>query len=341
MKKILPINKNPIIKCYQYNAFAISIASLHENFREWIIDNYIQLSFDYCNINRNGILVDFLGGTIFDSLSLLKYEDGNKDRYYSSGDKILSYIINKINEEKYICTMLNEYYVPERKNYKNEYFEHDIMIYGYNTDEKVINIIGYNNDGKYVASNISFCEFVKAFETNNLFLKLIEINKNKYDYNIFKFKDFLVDYIKGTDCKNKLDKYVDVSKGELSFFVGKYTNHTKVSFGIKIYDALKYYLMFVTSNDTEMDYRPFYTLYEHKVLMLERLNIVNVLEKKNIDKVILEYQNILEKSRIILNLIIKYQFKHEKEYIDQICKMLQEIKEQEICSLTEIITVFN
>ena len=90
-----------------------------------------------------------------------------------------------------------------------------------------------------------------------------------------------------------------------------------------------------------MDYRPFYTLYEHKVLMLERLNIVNVLEKKNIDKVILEYQNILEKSRIILNLIIKYQFKHEKEYIDQICKMLQEIKKQEICSLTEIITVFN
>ena len=334
--KILPININIIPRCYQYVSYAISIASNHTNFEEWFVDNYIQLFFDKDNIGRN-IMLDYLGGTIFDSMQLLNYRDYEVEkRFLIDGKNILNFVENSINCNMYICTYLDEYYIKDRVSYKIKHFEHDTLIYGYDFSNGYIYIVGYNHLGRYETQAIPIDDFINAFKTKDELLKQICLNHNVYTYDLDRVKKMLSDYVYHVDNRTKLECYLDLSTD--SFLVGKLRYHKNFVFGINIYDGIKEYINYLFFFNTDLDTRLFYTLYEHKLCMVKRFNLIAKFTQIDMSDTLSRYQEMLKHSQLILRLGIKYEITKEKKLLLKMSELIDEIVEKEVNCLINVIT---
>lgn len=341
MEKTLFVSEKPFANAYQYVGYAMSIAEQHPDFNNWILNNYIQLTFDYCNVVKEGIVIDFLGGTIFDSVELLYYEDCDKIKILNENtdDAIIHFIEQSIKNDKYICTMLNEFYVPNRSSYRKEDFEHDVLIYGCSTEKKRINIIGYNEKKEYKVSSISYDEFCEAFRTSNSMLKRIGVNWSRYYFDINVLENSLFDYLFGVNCMEKLDNYIDTEKGDLSFFLGKFSLHKRIAWGLDIYPAIIEYVLWKKELLSTLDIRIFYILYEHKRCMRKRLSL---LEKKitfNINYSIKAYEYLEEEAKIILYRSMKYNISSTAKgsALDMIIKKVKNIRKVERNCLSELL----
>ena len=337
MEKKLEIEMHPIAKSYQYIGYAMSIIQQHPNFEEWLVDNYIQLSFDEDNINK-GVIIEFLGGTIFDSVELLDYVDSisEKKNYYMNDLHIIEYIINCIDNEKYVYTMLNEFYVPYRECYQNSEFEHDCLIIGYSKEREILYLIGYDEYRQYIESEIKFNEFCKAFRTADLVLKEIKMNKKGYEGSLEKFFCRIRDYLYSYDCRKNLQNYIDDSN-EKAFFSVKYAVHGKIYFGINTYGKILEYLQQVVEQKYELDIRALYILYEHKKCMYKRLGIIQGRIEFNILDIISTYEKLVEETKIIVNLGIKYILSNKLECISSIMGRIKECEMKEVENLKELL----
>lgn len=341
MEKKLFISEKPFANAYQYVGYAMSIAEQHPDFNNWILNNYIQITFDYNNIKKEGIIIDFLGGTIFDSVKLLCYEDCDKIKILEKNidNAIIHFVEHSINNNKYICTMLNEFYVPNRLPYKKKEFEHDVLIYGYSTEKKLINIIGYNEKNKYKVSNISYGEFCKAFRTTNFMLKRIWVNWSRYDFDMSVLKNSLFDYLFSINCIKKLDNYIDTEKGDLSFFLGKFKSHNIIAWGLDVYPAIIEYVLWKKELLSTLDIRIFYIIHEHKRCMKKRLNL---LEKKitfNINNTMKVYEYLERETKVILYMSMKYNISSTTKsfVLDKIIKKIKDIRIIEKNCLSDIL----
>src|SRR5699024_5204376 len=244
-----------------------------------------------------------------------------------------------IKNDKYICTMLNEFYVPNRSSYRKEDFEHDVLIYGCSTEKKRINIIGYNEKKEYKVSSISYDEFCEAFRTSNSMLKRIGVNWSRYYFDINVLENSLFDYLFGVNCMEKLDNYIDTEKGDLSFFLGKFSLHKRIAWGLDIYPAIIEYVLWKKELLSTLDIRIFYILYEHKRCMRKRLSL---LEKKitfNINYSIKAYEYLEEEAKIILYRSMKYNISSTAKgsALDMIIKKVKNIRKVERNCLSEIL----
>ncbi len=330
MEKNLFINDTPAVKVYQYNAFAMSIAEQHVDFEKWLINNYIQLCLGYHREHR-GISIDFVGGTIFDSVELLNYEDTDekKDYYACDDERIISFIIDSIQDDKYICTKLNEFYVPERFSYRKTDFEHDALIYGYSQENRTVHIIGFNDRRNYRKGVVSFEEFCRAFKTKDPLLKRIWVNENPYCFSIEKMKRMLSDYVYSADCRERLEDYIDVTIEERSFFRQKCNGYPPLCFGSNIFDEVINYTNHIKEEQARFDYRCVYSIYEHKELMLRRLMLlekfidINYEDEKNV------YRRLVYEGKLLVSLALKYRLSKKQENLDFMIKTVQNMQELE------------
>lgn len=341
MEKKLFISEKPFAYAYQYVGYAMSIAEQHPDFNNWILNNYIQLTFDYCNVEKEGIVIDFLGGTIFDSVKLLCYEDCDKSKLLNEAtdDVIIRFIEHSIKVNKYICTMLNEFYVPNRPSYRREDFEHDALIYGCSTEKRLIYIIGFNERSEYKVSSISYVEFCEAFKTSNIMLKRIWVNWSRYYFDKNVLKNSLFDYLFGIDCMKKIDNYVDTEKGELSFFIGKFSLHKRIAWGIDVYSAIIDYVLRKKEFLSLLDIRIFYILFEHKKCMRKRLDLLEKQIAFDGKYSIQAYEYLEKETKVILNLSIKYNMSSitKSSVLDRIIEKLKIIKEIERNGLSSLL----
>lgn len=66
----------------------------------------------------------------------------------------------------YVFLCVNEKYIPERVNYKSTYYNHEILIFGYNDETCKFDTIAYNDNKKYDTQKILYSDIDKAFRTD-------------------------------------------------------------------------------------------------------------------------------------------------------------------------------
>ncbi|MEF2246415.1 hypothetical protein [Paenibacillus sp. IITD108] len=335
MIKKLPIG-HPMIEGYPKHANTLSILSQHDSALAWILCNYIQLKL---RINHEGDYFDFYTINPVFQKSLFDYQrHSRKSVFRWHGENITKYIIDCIDMDYYIYTVVDEFHIPNTRAYNKRFFPHSVLIYGYDTERQIYNLAGFNSpEGqpqKFRKFDLAFSEFEKAFVSiksepnhnhyhNNVYL-LRYNNNTSYDFDVNVVIYYLEDYILSKNSYYRESNYFNPPQNEYIF-------------GIEVLNELK--KVYSSDSKCKFDVRPLYLLKEHKQLMLNRLNYFQTNEILFIPEQIKQYSHVVNESTISINLLLKYLITNELKLLSKIHEKLDNIYNLEMAILPTILNL--
>lgn len=331
MKKELPINIQHRINNQLCNAGFLCILLAYENMENWLYEHYIQLyySFNKCVLSskQKEMFLDFYGGWTEprEMLCIDSYNRKDVEKFDVNS------FIKIINENKYVYCYVDEYYIQiSRHN------SHDILVYGYNDEKQTFQVVGYK-DRFFQQYEVDYNNFIKAFYSGIKISKMFDtyhgINYflcikpcidriSNYKFHIEKFEERLYEYI---NCINTgiLNACDDLNHK-------MYQKEGNV-YGLKVYECLISDIEMCKKKLTLLDYRAFHTLYEHNMLMRERLEILPFEINEELKKKIDELVSISNKIRM---LVMKYDLEPNLEVLERIISETRRLYEAEKESYT-------
>lgn len=334
---ILKVNVQKKINCYLFNAYYLCIILAYENMYPWFYENYIQLYFnphkpiDFSN--RTEVWLDFYGGWT-EPRKLLECTE--IDKHFFANIDIIKFLEENIDKKNYIFTYFDEYFI--KRQLVNNHYVHDIFVYGYNRSEKKIYVIGFDDKIQFCSYCVDYGTFEKAFysgieitrekdRSNNTFDKNIYCTlisprfdeHSNYAFNHFKFLYNLDDYI--------MSRNSYLRKVPYAFELYKMEGNI---FGLNIYKAILEYLAEVEAEKKILDFRPFHTLYEHKIAIFDRMSYISKTYRINLRNELSKYEQIVESFNYIRLLTIKYNLTKSQDLLrKQILIMNQRMGDEE------------
>lgn len=327
MVKKLVLDKSLTSAWPEYN-FLNSMIQHEETAYDWIMNTHIQIYgsiYKNDNYGVNETRVSFypqgtLRANIYDLCPFVRKYVIPRNKIIEKYDCFSDFIIEQINEGYYMQVRVYE-------GFRNDsQIEHPCYFYGYDIDKQTVNVADNLEYGRYIYKEVSFQEINQGFlkveddgwGTAALLYKTVQYNfKNNIEFIVDQIKDYLkpssMCYLNRFYCPSEI--YVnDEDSGE-------------VALGVNAYDFLFRLIKSCYDNNSQyIDIRSFAFLVDHKKLM--KLRNEYLIEKGNLERdtnldLMLEQLN--RGSKILLNLLIKYNFKHEKEDLLHVEKKLYEL----------------
>ncbi|MCM3444735.1 hypothetical protein [Metabacillus halosaccharovorans] len=314
--KNLPMGK-AVINVHSHHAFAFSIMT-DEISLPWIYSNYINIH-AFPSI-ENGDFIHFCTSSRFQDVPyifLSRLHHSQVKRWFSD---ILEFIIDSINNEYYINTVVDEFYITGTKAYQKYHFTHNVLVHGYNSNTKTIKIAGFFSDPPQYSFNkdIDYEEFKLAFKyskpINNALNSTVELIKYPY-------------FESPNNHFYKLDKKIVIesienflnSKKVPRIMVPSVNINYEAVYGLQVYALLEDYLL----KGKKIHMKAFQTLLNHKYIML--LRIKYMIENGYIEdiKVFTLYKKVSSEMEIIHNLRLKYLIIKDVTVNDVIAKRLR------------------
>ncbi len=238
----------------------------------WLFEHFIEL-YTLSNEN-NSFWVDFLEDRDFYK-DVADYEiiDANIMKNEKS---IIDFIKEKINGGYYLIIQLDEFYLPNKRAFGQNHKIHQIMIHGFNDIGKTVKTISFNNKLDFTTQEYKYSVISDAYNNGKLFYndkypwekkENVEIIKPIDSYNITQrnlnaILNGIKKYISGEGDYNKIRPF------NIEVF-GK-----KACFNTKVLRDIQSHLKCGEKNNACVDYRYIHLLFEHKLLMLHRLNYI-------------------------------------------------------------------
>lgn len=225
--------------------------------KQWIASQFINLYTveDEFSIEKYVItpIKDFKGGLIancpfiqtevFDRKTIDTYENG-----------IIGLIYENLKRGTYLYLMLNKYYLPCADQFQKQHFNHATLIYGINPETELVSVADNYRNNKYSFESISFDSLIKAFngfdEASNQDAPPGYLLRWVPSYP--KFDTELV--------RKHLSNYISIDN---------FRNYS----GIGVYDLIQRCL----NEENLLHVGSFHALYEHKKMMLYRLEVMTEL----------------------------------------------------------------
>lgn len=329
LKKVLPVTY-PMITSYTQHAHLLSILSNYGHTYPWIFSNYIQL---YCNEDYKHNWGDFYFPFPYelrpsDTCKWIFTQKIHREVVNYKWENIINFIVESISSNNYVHTMINYFYVPLSSRYNKVHLHHDILVYGFDLDEEVLYVSDFFIAGKYSYEKIKISDFIKAYSTYNLttnpdylneMVYLYKFNPNfDYKFNIRNISNSIKCYLYSTT-----PEYWDSYNSD---------NRDDIVFGMDIYTTLKNYITrSKTICESNIDNRPFYMLYDHKRIMLLRLNYLYEHEyyKNYNSENIIGFNKIESQAKDVVNLIVKYNISKNNTILDKVVDILSIIENNE------------
>ena len=306
--KELPINLNPYAKTFQHSALPISALTAEnpEN-KIFMLNNITQVQY----FTEHTTIDFYANGIYFDDWEC---SECRFDQQSDIGNDIIEYIHNSINKGYYVYTFINEMFLPNRFFYLKSYFEHDILIYGY--DDKYLFVLGYDETGFLNPSKVSCDEFNKAIESlyTGIERAVISFKSNK-------------------NYENEIDIGLNIA------LIDDYLNSYNSSARHKIYNqfvqdkiwginAFEMVLNDLIINNT-INIKYWDLLYEHKRLMNDRIELFSTITDVSVIQE--NYKRILNMSSILKMLILKYRTSCNKKILfdveNKMCELIASEKD--------------
>lgn len=329
--------KNKLITTYLYNAYTETITKTHPDYLDWKMNHYIQLV--YYKQPIEGILIDYVAGTVFSNHKLLSTSyEGDKFYERSDKEKVINLVIDYLNQGKKLYFIVDDFYCPYRPSYQKNHNKHDMMIIDVDIEKKEFMYYGYCN-GMYALKEILFDNFYLAFSFGDICVLALSVNNQvRYEFSIHRLVAALTDYINGGDSFEHIDVCVDNTE-YMNEYMWKPRYQYRDVFGINVYERVQKYLSIFME---EVDIRIFHLLLQHKQHMLEILNYCD--EKilhHTLSQEIEAYQEAVRLSDEVLLACIKYNRKRNDSLIIIIKNKIQKIKEVEYDTFSRFIGKVN
>ncbi|WP_238653920.1 hypothetical protein [Paenibacillus piscarius] len=328
-RELLPVSY-PMITTYTQHAHLLSILTHYEHAHPWIFSNYIQL---FINKDYKHHWGDFYFPVTYelrpsDACKWISTQKIHRDTVAAKWDSVIHFIIENINANHYIHTMVNYFYVPLSDRYQRLQLHHDIFVYGYDLNREILYVSDFFKNGVYSQAEISFADFSLAFNTNHLTTNHDYLNEMVYLYT---FKDQYQDTFSADTLVNSIRNYFTKKTPEYWEMFNYGGDRDKLDFGMQIYTTLFNYVKETSENKSKLDIRPFHLLYDHKKMMTLRLkflydyrHLIN-LDQEHID----EFTAIELKAKILVNLAMKYNLTREMSISDRLQALIENIEHDE------------
>ncbi|RAN76592.1 hypothetical protein [Bacillus sp. SRB_331] len=328
MQKILPINTEINVTCFQFEAFPLTIISNYKESFPWIHSNYIQLAFHKDFIEAPVPFKFYLFD--YSLVPWLKVQKLDREVYSLFNEDIVDFIKKAIDLEYYVYLNVDEYFIPHRAAYKNYNKSHDILVFGYNENDLEFSLLGYNEKQLFSKTKVPYDLFRKGFQNlsnikndcNQIYLYRFERN-TKYNFRLSVVIDSLKEYL---FSKNSAGKFNALAEPE------------NLVFGIECYNYLVEYLDYERERTSFIDLRYLQKLLEHKLCMLERIEYLEqegYVEKEHGCSI--KYNDVVKKSKSIKLLTMKFNKTYNESTLENIKETLKDIKDLEIEILSKLI----
>lgn len=299
-EKILEITE-PVINVYPIFANPLAIMQCHQETKEWILCNFIQI----CS---NSLALNFYDFN-YKLCPYLKIQRISKEYLKKMDIDIIKFIIDSISTGYYIYMLVRRkeikaYKFSSVERRKQDTIAHDMLIYGYDLKQQIFYIADNFIDGRYSFQKCTFQELEAAingiereheprlgFKGN---IELIEFyNEEPRYFNLQRVRDSFLDYIsaKPTSLWNTME-FRNVY-GEFKWY-----------FGLQCYDYMMNRVEHMNTRNIRI--QDFHLMWEHKKHLGRIISFL--LEKDYIsDKMVTLQIDSLEKQALCArNLVLKY-----------------------------------
>ena len=300
-RKILQVNKTPPITQHTTYAIPLSIILADNQYLSWYYRNFIQI----CAISRQE---HYTGMELFywdveDAFSEVLeienvcYEESNRIQ-------IIGYIVDAINNNKYLKIKLDSYFLSTKSAYKKHRNLQNSLIYGYDIEEETFFALSFDTDNMFSEIRISFLELANGFDST-LRIKRKKAQSGNAVLTPLISLYFLLEPPLG-ECEDDIVSTIqDYANSKTYGYISRRLSSKgeMVATGINAYREYLEFIESVIMDQNTLGYHSFHLFWEHKKLMLERLQFL--LNRKRIDISVEEYNKLAERSNILRMKYIK------------------------------------
>jgi hypothetical protein len=314
-KKVeLPIIE-PVFSTYHYQCMATAIISSNPSIRNWALNENITM---WCEKS-------FLWGvtTPYLTVQFSSYEENPhlEKHFFDLTDEniIFDQLVQKYMDNGYYFyfNKIDDFYLDGKTWYKERHFFHDGILCGYDQENKLYCIYAYDNRWKYTKLWIPQESF------NDGIRSMRESGEKGYLYALKPMPECVE--FNPTVVVNNLKSHINTT-----FEVCPPTDPTGAT-GLAVHDYILLYLDKLLDNSIpheRMDWRIFRVIWEHKKLMLERIERME--EALSLDSTTSDlYKFIVEEANKIRLLYASYHMKRRDSLLVSIKEKLIEIKHKE------------
>ncbi len=329
----------PFISCYPYHANLFSVILNNRTSLPWIFNNYVLL--ESPKKNDIGMRIDFYSSLLWKTCPWIYYQRISRELVNLKWKLVTDFVIKSISLGYYVYFNVDTFFISSYDSYQKHHAIHDIFVFGYDDQKQMFNVADNFRSGVYSHDEISFKELIEGYSN---------INKTKGGR-----LDGEIDWLNGIELISYRDKYgynfdIDLLKCDLHDYLHS-QNSRKIGwarsdqfwkneciYGIGIYDILVNYLENNIRKNEQYDMRPFHVLWEHKKMMVLRLEFLldqnYIIESSGLVE---EYKHIEELSLIIRNLWIKSSITKNGKILNDILYKLDELRKLEFTCIQRII----
>lgn len=335
------------ITTYLHRSLPLCALLAYENYKPWYYANYIQV-FSYEDesgfIELNYLEPRDSYAEIADIICL-GYHLLRKEK------NIIDFIREKINMGYYLVVNLDEYELPNKKDYLKNHYVHPSIIYGYSDDCCKVKAIGFNKSRLFDKLEFNYDDLANSYESSKIHYinyapwcawSAIQLIKPKSSSNLFPFsiKKFLED----------LRGYIYSIEDTYRLYSFEYPD-TKIKYGLNVYDILVKGMRKILNGEFTIDYRALHLLAEHKKCLYDRIDYVIEHYKlgdeiKRNNELFMQLADAFNEIRLkylgqaFVNFDINNLTQQQKQMINEVTTEIEELKEKEFLILETIYKQF-
>ena len=313
-KKTLMTNP-PLIDTYNFYANATAIMPDDPRAWDWLHNNFIEIY--YCNKSYY-----FENSMLIYNVCPWLHTYYIPEAYLKRWDSLESFITENIDNDHYLYFFTDRYFLPNFECYMKYHFTHQIFITGYDLNAEEIYYYDVDDIGKYTFFTSKFADVTQAYQAIPDGSRSIYVLKVKKEF-IYEFDIEIV--------INSLNNYLN-SKTTTNIF---YYEHGRI-YGLAAIENLASQVMQVCGKE-RVDYRGFYLLYEHKMLMSKRLGYLLENEYLTTPDYSSTYKTLGEQFLACRNMVLKYNMTYNRKTLDKIHAVIADAIETEKETLRRII----
>lgn len=251
-KMVLPLDTKPLMRCFLHEAFILSILKTDQSRTEpWIYSNYIQTVYRQANDAHYDIFASWeMLNNVF------RWKQFTHDVIDDCSGSFVDFAKGAIKREYYIYCFADQFYIPHRPFFGKQHMIHDELIFGFDDENKTFDIIAFTDTGDYRPTTLTYEQLEKSAPP---YIGYLQINRD----TPMRLDPLLIwatirDYLEPSRIKNRYNMWRDVDPDDV--------------YGIEASAMLTDIFKDQRDGSIPLDIRPPHLLFEHKELMLKRID---------------------------------------------------------------------
>lgn len=325
-RRILPIAE-PDLVSYPHLAYPLAMLQTDNEAQRWVYSNYVQL---YLSDRGDEMMMDFFTPNPFDYFVPILHCSPRMSRRLvrRSYASFVDFVRCCIEEDYYLWTHVDEFYIPGTTAYQNKSYPHGIMIHGYDDERRTFHVVGYLSNQRYGSCEVGYDDMERAYfdfeptewktyTEHSILLKTYPNFLKANAFNLPWVMDQLRDYLHAMPSDQRMPAY------ELQL-------PSPHAWGITVYDRLQERLQRNIEGTYLVDHRSFYVLLEHKKMMVRR---IAYMEREGYYSCSAEtaegWRNLEKQASVNLSLILKYWMTRDNKHLELLIERLGGMKAEE------------